>query len=310
MKEEIKKIILAIAIIAIAGTNVVQAYQTADSFQNPLASYAVTGYRFGELEADGTYHSGEDIMATPKTPVYAIANGQVKQSQKDQKSTSGGYGQVIVVEHILPDGSKACSIYGHLNKTMYRAPIGKDVVKGELIGYIGYQYENGNYPPHLHFGIRKGAYSSYEGKTSLSGLSNFYKPSDYLNLIRAVNTQDVYRLSNLGKKAKVASPDIFNSGGWRWEDIRPVTSSELNSHSTFYPQALYLPIGTFIKQSNNPEISIIREYSDASGKVKNRFRQPFTSWNAFIRAGGKSDLSNVKIVSGDEYNLYIRGKSL
>jgi hypothetical protein len=303
------KIMLVIVVISIAGINTVQAYQTADSFRNPLDNYAVTGYRFGQLESDGTYHSGEDIMASPKTPVYAIANGIVKVSAKDQSSTSGGYGQVIVIEHTLPDGNKVCSIYGHLNKTMYRAPVGTEVIKGVTpIGYVGYKYENGGYGPHLHFGIIKGAYNlEYKGKTSLSGLSKYIKPSDYLNLIRAVNTQDVYRLSNIGKKAKISSADVFNSGGWRWEDIRPVTSSELERHSTFYPQALYFPKGTFIKQSNNPEISIIKEYSDASGRVKNRFCQPFTSWDAFIRAGGKSDLSNVKIVSSEEYNLYTKG---
>lgn len=302
------KILLAfIVITSITGINVVQAATAADSFRNPLNNYAVTGYRFGEYQHSddafpGKYHAGEDLYATASTPVYAIANGYVKKA-----GSATGYGQVVVIEHTLPDGSKICSIYGHLSKTNLISS-NTDVTKGKLIGYIGSSSENGGWPPHLHFGIKKGAYGTFEGYTSQSGLINFYKPSDYLNLIRAVNTNDVYRLSNLGKKAKIGSSDVFNSGGWRWMDIRPVTSSELNAHSTFNPNALYLPKGTFIKQSNSAEISIIREYSDAGGQVKNRYRQPFTSWNNFIAAGGKADLSNVRIVSSDEYNLYTIGK--
>lgn len=54
--------------------------------------------------------------------------------------------------------------------------IAKDTVvsKGQLIGYIGYDDENGDGGPHLHLGIRIGAYdvNHYEGRTTLAGLSN------------------------------------------------------------------------------------------------------------------------------------------
>lgn len=308
--KSIAKILLAVAIFGIIGATAVRAYATADSFRNPLSSYAVTGYRFSEDEQNGYWHSGEDLKAGPLTPVYAIANGQVKVA----KEGSSGYEQVVTIEHTLPDGSKIVSIYGHLSKrTGYKIAVaeGTEVSKGRLLGYVGYDDENGIGGPHLHFGIRKGAYESgkYEGRLRYSSeLSNFYKPSDYLNLIRAVNTNSVYRLANIGSKVSISSSDTFNSCGWRWDDIRPVTSTELNSHSTAYGMPCFAP-GTFIKRSTSPEISLIKEYTDSAG-VKNRFRQRFTNWDAFIRAGGKSDLSNVYIVSNIGYNLHTQGKDL
>jgi hypothetical protein len=186
---------------------------------------------------------------------------------------------------------------------------GNNKIKGQLIGYIGKTTENGNYAEHLHLGIKKGAYGSYEGNVALSGLSNFYKPSDYLNLVRTVNTNEVYRLSNLGNKAYVSATSM-TSCGWRPINIRPVSSTEMSRHGSFSPQAVCFAPGTFIKRANNPDISLIKGYSDGSGTVKNVFRKRFTNWNAFIRAGGKADLSNVKIVSDAEYNLHAQGKDL
>ncbi len=285
----------------------------ADSFQNPLGSYVINGNRFGQYlgsSYSNPYHAGEDLKANPLTPVYAIANGQVKEAKEGVQ----GYAQVVVTEHTLPDSSKVVSIYGHLSKrdgykmTVYK---GQDIVKGKLIGYIGYDDENGDGGPHLHFGIRKGEYISgfYEGRTSLSGLSNFKKPSDYLNLIRAINTPSVYRLSNLGGKTSISTADIFNSCGFKWDDIRPVSSTELANHYTFYPQSICYPTGTFIMVNGGQEISLIKTYQDTS-TIINRLRHPFASWDAYLRYGGKPDLSNVKKVSSAEYKLYTQGKTL
>ena len=251
---KILKILLAVAIFATIGATAVSAYATADSFRNPLASYVIAdGYRFGNV-VGSVYHSGEDLRATHLTLVYPIAKGIVKQSQ----TGSSTYGSVIVMEHTLPDGSKIISIYGHLNKTsVIPLLIGTEITDiTKPIAKIGYQYENGapKYPEHLHFGIKKGEYKGlYEGNVPLSGLSNFNKPSDYLNLIRAVNTPEVYRLANLGNKVWVSSSSTFNSCGWRWDDIRPVSVAERNSHSTSFGSPCFAA-GTFIKRANNPDI--------------------------------------------------------
>ncbi len=305
------EIVVALAIIIVlAGSTTASAYATADSFQNPLNSYVVTGYSYGQYLWSGLYHSGEDLKAVKYERVRAIANGKVVFRKNGPNRDGCGYGQVVVIEHKLPDGSKVCSIYGHLSERYPFAAMNKIVTKGEVIGRIGNAGENGDGGAHLHFGIRKGKYQNFlEGRTSKSGLNNFHKPSDYLNLVRATGASRVYRLSNLGNKAWISSASKFNSCGFKWGDIRPVTNRELNRHGTFHPQAIYLPAGTFIKRANNPEISLIASYQERSG-VKNVFRKPLGSWRAFIRHGGKSDLSNVRIVSDKEYKLYTQGRTL
>jgi hypothetical protein len=294
-------IALSLAIvIVLAGSETAQAYATADSFQNPLNNYQATEYRFGQYLWSGLYHSGEDLRAYTYEPVYAIANGKVVESR-----WHSGYNQTVVIEHRLPDGSKVCSIYGHLSKVKGGMPKeGKEVRKGQRIGYIGNTNENGDGGPHLHFGIRKGADTGswrYQGRVSKSQLSKYHKPSDYLNLIRATGSNDVYRLWNLVSKSKVYSPNVFNSWGWNWADVRPVTTTELNRHSNGYPNPLGFKDGTFIKLSNNPEISIISSH----------IRYPFGSWNAYLRYVGKPDLSNVMMVTYNEYHyLHQKGGTL
>jgi len=308
---KILKILLAVAIFATIGATAVSAYATADSFRNPLDSYISTENRFGQYLWSSLYHAGEDLQAVPKTPVYPIAKGIVTVS----KTGVTDYGQLLAIEHTLPDGSKMESFYGHLSKRDgYKMVVAGTEITDltKPIGYIGYSDENGGYGPHLHYGIVKGGYDKtwrYWGRVSLSELSKYYKPSDYLNLIRAVNTPEVYRLANLGSKVWVSSSNTFNSCGWRWDDIRPVSVAERNSHSTSFGSPCFAA-GTFIKRANNPDISLIKGYLDGSGTIQNRLRQRFTNWDAFIRAGGKADLSNVRIVSDVEYNLHTQGKDL
>jgi hypothetical protein len=318
-RQKFSLLLLAVAMFCIMTTAAQAA--TADSFQSPLDSYVINNYaiaggnnQFGKwLPSKSLYHAGEDLSAVPLTPVYAIANGQVKFAREGV----GGYGQAVVIEHKLPDNTQIISIYGHLSKKIingvsYKIKVSEnqDVTKGTLLGYTGYKEEIVEGEPHLHFGIKKGKYANLlEGRINLAGLANFYKPSDFLNLVRTVNTNDVYRLSDLGSKAYVSAAS-FTSCGWRPIDVRPVSSTEMSRHSTFYPQAVCFAPGTFIKRANHPEISMIRGYSDGSATVKNNFRQPFSSESAYLRYGGKADYSNVKIVSDYEYNLHVQGATL
>jgi len=313
--------LLAVAMFCII-TTAVQAYEMADSFRNPMASYVINNddkidggnNRFGVfLPSLGLYHAGEDLKANPLTPVYAIANGKVELA----KEGSQGYGQVVVINHTLPDGKNIQSIYGHLSKKIinginYKIKVsqGQEIIKGTLLGYTGFEDEIEEGKPHLHFGLRKGKYIGLlEGRTTSSGLANFHKPSDFLNLIRTVNTNDVYRLSNLGIKTKIQSASAFDSCQWNWDDIRPVSSAEMNRHSTFNAQSACFAPGTFIKRAFSPEISIIKSYT-ADKPKPNIYRQPFGSWDAYLRAGGKPDQSNVKIVSDTQYKWHVQGATI
>ena len=142
--------------------NELQSPSIADSWQLPLdggtwlnQSYFSFGLWVAHYSA---YHVGEDVWRAKGTPVRAAANGIVKDSHLSNSDPQMGC--VVVIEHELPDGSYVCSVYWHLNETGLILP-NVDVVKGDLIGFVA---DKETYPnvstPHLHFGIRKGNYST------------------------------------------------------------------------------------------------------------------------------------------------------
>lgn len=153
MKRLISKILfLILLVLLINKTN-------AQSFSAPLSNsgwYLSQDFGVWNSSWDG-YHLGEDYVSNNKVelPVYSVSDGTVK-----HVASHTGYGFVVIIEHVLDNGSKVCSVYGHMRAASI-AVAGKSVSKGELIGYLSNSYdENGGYNfTHLHFGIRSGAYS-------------------------------------------------------------------------------------------------------------------------------------------------------
>jgi hypothetical protein len=80
------------------------------------------------------FHAAEDFWRPAATEVYAMADGEVSFS-----GTMGGYGWLIIVDH--PD-MNIYSLYGHRSPSRWRADPGP-VAKGDLIGYLGDEWENG-----------------------------------------------------------------------------------------------------------------------------------------------------------------------
>jgi murein DD-endopeptidase MepM/ murein hydrolase activator NlpD len=78
-------------------------------------------------------------------PVYAAGAGQIVFAQ----DAGPGWGNVIILEHVAPDGTKIQSLYGHL-EAMEKAD--GEVSRRELIGTIG--NAKGRYSCHLHFEMR------------------------------------------------------------------------------------------------------------------------------------------------------------
>lgn len=121
----------------------------------PLEDYQVTGYGFSAETPNGR-HLGEDVLATPCTPVRAVSNGVIVLSRKDRQ----GYGQYVVISHEKP--TSFVSVYGHLSKRAECPLRGTGPVKqGDIIGHVGYEDEMGTNSthPHLHFAIHLKAYS-------------------------------------------------------------------------------------------------------------------------------------------------------
>ena len=136
----------------------------ATSFQYPMDPY-VEGHRYFDEWTDnygGKYHAAQDCGGKGGDPVYAVANGVISYSYGEGGEWRG-YGYVMTIDHQLPDESWYYSLYGHLSTRRWKKEAGKPVYRGELIGYVGDDDEDGSsaWGPHLHFGIRVGKKSDY-----------------------------------------------------------------------------------------------------------------------------------------------------
>ncbi len=109
---------------------------------------------FNEIGANGKYHLGEDWNAETGgstdlgSPVYAIAKGTIIFAGE---ATHSGWGKVIIVRHLLADGSQVESLYGHV-QTILRSS--GNVSRGEQIATLG--DGDGIYlgAAHLHLELR------------------------------------------------------------------------------------------------------------------------------------------------------------
>jgi len=101
------------------------------------------GYRIHPTLNRREFHSGTDMRAKMKTPVYATADGVVEWSGTHKRS---GYGRLIILQHNY--GFK--TYFGHLNKVVIKS--GQFVKKGDLIAYTGNSGMSSG--PHLHYEIR------------------------------------------------------------------------------------------------------------------------------------------------------------
>lgn len=96
-------------------------------------------------------HLGEDWNKTTGgdtdcgEPVFAAADGGIVFAS----DAGPGWGNVVMIEHTAPDGTKLRSLYGHLQTIVKSSGT---VRRREQIGIVG--SANGRYRCHLHFEIR------------------------------------------------------------------------------------------------------------------------------------------------------------
>jgi murein DD-endopeptidase MepM/ murein hydrolase activator NlpD len=161
----LSRIVLLIALMALSGIEKTYGADISDSFTYPMDPY-VEGHRYYNEWTDvfgGKYHAAQDCQGKGGDPVYAVANGVVSYSYGEGGEWAW-YGYLITIDHQLPDGSRVYSLYGHLSTRRWKKLEGEVVHKGDLIGYLGDDDEDGNltgWGPHLHFGIRMGKKSDY-----------------------------------------------------------------------------------------------------------------------------------------------------
>jgi hypothetical protein len=227
---------------------------TATSFRFPLdGSWSVT-LGFGDIMDSGR-HLGEDVYRPEGTRVYAAANGIVRFA-----GSADGYGSAVVIEH-WTGIEFVRTFYGHLSSRLgLQVSPGQEVSKGQLIGYIAYDDEDGgDWSPHLHFGVRKGAYETqawvYYDYGTFENMIDWYDPTDFISSHQLepqeqslVSPSDgsyqdrVYWLQN-GKLYWITEYIDNNSGlgatidgmsslpGWGWSKINEFSSSLLMSYS-------------------------------------------------------------------------------
>ncbi len=100
------------------------------------------GYRIHPVRGHRHFHTGVDYKAPPRTPIPAAGNGVVI-----IKGWRGGYGRYLRIRH---NGSYTTA-YAHLHDFADGIRPGKQVKRGEIIGYVGSSGTSTGY--HLHFEI-------------------------------------------------------------------------------------------------------------------------------------------------------------
>jgi 4-aminobutyrate aminotransferase-like enzyme/Ser/Thr protein kinase RdoA (MazF antagonist) len=93
-----------------------------------------------------TLHLGVDVFLDAGEPVRAPLDGVVRDSAF--RPAARDYGGVVLLDHRTPDGTTFHTLYGHLTPDL--PPPGTRVERGDVIGHLGAEHENGGWAPHLH----------------------------------------------------------------------------------------------------------------------------------------------------------------
>lgn len=106
---------------------------------------------FGTGEEPRTVHMAIDVWAPKGTAVMAPLEGYLESFKNNNQR--GDYGGTLIVRHEV-DGVEFRTLYGHLSESsLIGKRVGQRIYKGQVIGMLGNEEENGNWPPHLHFQI-------------------------------------------------------------------------------------------------------------------------------------------------------------
>ena len=121
-------------------------------------------------------------------PIYAISHGRVVEFGNFPPT----WGNIVLLEHALPDGSRVWTQYAHLEQIMV-SQVGQKVRRGQQIGTMGKgaktpQFPQGRWIAHLHFEIRRnklpiGSWTPLV-RSRDEVLANYISPTPYINARR------------------------------------------------------------------------------------------------------------------------------
>jgi peptidoglycan LD-endopeptidase LytH len=133
-------------------------------------------------------HLATDIWGEAYTAVIAPIDGIVHSFAFNNKS--GDYGATIILTHNL-DGISFHTLYGHLSLNSLKNISDGDLIKaGTIFAEFGTQFENGQWPPHLHFQIivdMQGWKGDYPGVCKFSEKKQWLNNSPDPDLIILMN---------------------------------------------------------------------------------------------------------------------------
>jgi murein DD-endopeptidase MepM/ murein hydrolase activator NlpD len=154
-----RRILLSLLVVAVLSAAAASSASATQRYRYPLrgthnyGNLAVTG--FGVMRADGSIHTGQDVIATCGTPIVAAHDGVVKSA-----GYSDGYGNYVVLGG---KGTRFDFVYGHM-KGRSRVGAGKRVHVGQRLGSVGMTGTDSGVC-HLHFELWKGRWFAGGSRT-------------------------------------------------------------------------------------------------------------------------------------------------
>jgi 4-aminobutyrate aminotransferase-like enzyme/Ser/Thr protein kinase RdoA (MazF antagonist) len=99
-----------------------------------------------------TLHLGVDVFLPAGEPILAPLDGIVRDVA--WRPAARDWGGIVVLDHQTPDGIRFHTLYGHLDRASAEglAP-GDALARGDLVGRLGDERENGGWAPHLHLQV-------------------------------------------------------------------------------------------------------------------------------------------------------------
>ncbi|MEE2751389.1 MAG: peptidoglycan DD-metalloendopeptidase family protein [Myxococcota bacterium] len=98
-------------------------------------------------------HVGIDLGAPAGTPVHAFTDCVIH--KMGINADPGDYGPTLVTEQVV-EGERIWALFGHLSASSLTGhAVGQKLRRGEVLGWIGSEAENGGWPPHVHFQLAR-----------------------------------------------------------------------------------------------------------------------------------------------------------
>jgi murein DD-endopeptidase MepM/ murein hydrolase activator NlpD len=166
---------------------------------NHQCKYGIGGYtehrtlyarskHFDTGEEPRRLHLGTDIWGPAGTKITSPLNGIVHSFAFNNNDSD--YGATIILTHNI-EGISFHTLYGHLSlNSIKNLHEGKRITTGEVFTEFGMRFENGNWPPHLHFQIiidMRNMQGDYPGVCKFSEKEQWLQNSPDPDLILQLN---------------------------------------------------------------------------------------------------------------------------